>query len=625
MRDQYALISWQKPKGLNLSNRRRRLDPEMASFSFALQVNGLFHNHSISHSFDHLKTFLSSAVKKISVRTDIAKTLKNTSNRMLDAFVDSTFQFVSQPLLPSQKNFAPVEEIGEAVQVVCIEGIIPVDFRAGVYIRNGSNPLFGGLKYTISIFGRSSHIWVEGEGMLHAIYFMKDAHGDWIISYKNRYVESETFKLEKQRNKPSFLPTVEGDSPAIIAAYLLNMLRFGMVNKQISSTSIFEHSRKFYAITENHLPQEIDIFTLETLEEWDVNGAWDRPFTSHPKKAPGTGELVTIGMDGQKPFIVAGVISADGNMLSHKVDLKFNRATLIHEIGVTQKYNVIMDCPLTVDMNRLVAGGPLIKYDKEGYTRIGVMPRYGNADSVKWFDVEANCTLHILNSFEDGNEVVVRGCRALESIIPGPDQGLNKFEWFSMGFKPIEISNKNSNGFTQEGFLFARVYEWRLNMETGEVKERNLTGTDVSMEFPMINEDFTGVKHKYGYTQVLDSMASSSCGMAKYGGLAKLYFEEQDKTLPARDGKKGQLIKVEYHRFEENNFCSGSAFVPKQGGVEEDDGWIISFVHNEDTNISQVHIIDARKFDSKPVAKITLPQRVPYGFHGTFIPMPGQA
>ena len=31
-------------------------------------------------------------------------------------------------------------------------------------------------------------------------------------------------------------------------------------------------------------------------------------------------------------------------------------------------------------------------------------------------------------------------------------------------------------------------------METGEVKERNLTGTDFSMEFPMINEDFTGVK-----------------------------------------------------------------------------------------------------------------------------------
>lgn len=40
--------------------------------------------------------------------------------------------------------------------------------------------------------------------------------------------------------------------------------------------------------------------------------------------------------------------------------------------------------------------------------------------------------------------------------------------------------------------------------------------------------------------------------------------------------------------FEKNTFCTGSAFVAKQGAVEEDDGWIITFVHNEDTNISQV-------------------------------------
>ena len=39
---------------------------------------------------------------KTSLRADVSKTIKNTSQRILDAFVDSVFQFVDQPLLPSQ-------------------------------------------------------------------------------------------------------------------------------------------------------------------------------------------------------------------------------------------------------------------------------------------------------------------------------------------------------------------------------------------------------------------------------------------------------------------------------------------------------------------------------------------
>lgn len=38
----------------------------------------------------------------------------------------------------------------------------------------------------------------------------------------------------------------------------------------------------------------------------------------------------------------------------------------------------------------------------------------------------------------------------------------------------------------------------------------------------------------------------------------------------------------------QNTFCSGASFVPKPGGVDEDDGWIITFTHNENENISQV-------------------------------------
>lgn len=49
-----------------------------------------------------------------------------------------------------------------------------------------------------------------------------------------------------------------------------------------------------------------------------------------------------------------------------------------------------------------------MKYEKEGFARIGVMPRYGDAESVKWFEVQTSCTFHILNCFEEGDEVKIK-------------------------------------------------------------------------------------------------------------------------------------------------------------------------------------------------------------------------
>jgi len=62
--------------------------------------------------------------------------------------------------------------------------------------------------------------------MLHAVYFDKESDGDetWTVLYNNRHVETETYKIEKQRAKPSFLPAIEGSPPAILLAYLSNMV-----------------------------------------------------------------------------------------------------------------------------------------------------------------------------------------------------------------------------------------------------------------------------------------------------------------------------------------------------------------------------------------------------------------
>ncbi|KAA0041555.1 carotenoid 9,10(9',10')-cleavage dioxygenase 1 isoform X2 [Cucumis melo var. makuwa] len=68
-------------------------------------------------------------------------------------------------------------------------------------------------------------------------------------------------------------------------------------------------------------------------------------------------------------------------------------------------------------------------------------------------------------------------------------------------------------------------------------------------------------------------------------------------------------------------FGSEAIFVPCVSGTisEEDDGYLILFVHDEHTGKSAVNVVDAKTMSSEPVAVVELPHRVPYGFHAFFV------
>ena len=58
--------------------------------------------------------------------------------------------------------------------------------------------------------------------------------------------------------------------------------------------------------------------------------------------------------------------------------------------------------------------------------------------------------------------------------------------------------------------------------------------------------------------------------------------------------------------------------MPSASGTEdESNGWYLGYAY--DRNGSDLMIVDASDFTGVPVAKIKLPTRVPYGFHGNWI------
>lgn len=62
--------------------------------------------------------------------------------------------------------------------------------------------------------------------------------------------------------------------------------------------------------------------------------------------------------------------------------------------------------------------------------------------------------------------------------------------------------------------------------------------------------------------------------------------------------------------------------IPRGGSAAEDEGWVIPFVYDEATHASELAILDAARFDASPVATVKLPRRVPFGFHGSWVPDP---
>ena len=51
----------------------------------------------------------------------------------------------------------------------------------------------------------------------------------------------------------------------------------------------------------------------------------------------------------------------------------------------------------------------------------------------------------------------------------------------------------------------------------------------------------------------------------------------------------------------------------------EDDGYLMTFVYDEPKQKSFFVVYDAHTMSSRPVARVPMPQRVPFGFHGMFL------
>jgi carotenoid cleavage dioxygenase len=73
------------------------------------------------------------------------------------------------------------------------------------------------------------------------------------------------------------------------------------------------------------------------------------------------------------------------------------------------------------------------------------------------------------------------------------------------------------------------------------------------------------------------------------------------------------------HDFGEGITPGETLFVPADGGSAEDDGYLMGYAYDKTEDRSELFILDATNVAAPPIARVKLPRRVPFGFHGSWI------
>jgi carotenoid cleavage dioxygenase-like enzyme len=459
-------------------------------------------------------------------------------------------------------QYAPVHDERHDTDLHVV-GELPPGLR-GAYLRNGPNPYFPPP-------GRY-HVF-DGDGMVHGVWL----DGEGRASYRNRWVRSHGLVHEQRVGHAVYGGLSEFHLPDD------DTIRAGGVFKNTANTNVVRHAGRVFALMEGARPTELDPATLDTIGEHDFGGALDGAFTAHPKWDPASGELLSFGYSPFPPYLRCHVTAADGTMI-RSTEVPIDRPVMMHDVAVTEHWVVWFDLPALFDGEAMMTGGTAIRWRPELGARIGVMPREGNGPEwgagTRWFDVDPFYVFHFMNAWEEtgpdgGTRLVVDGCRsaAMPTAFgddPTPDAPARPYLW-----------------------------RWEIDLASGTVRDRQLD--DRTGDFPRIDDRRGGRPNRFGTWAHSRSWGDRG---VEFDGVLRI------------DHAVGS---TEQYLYGPTHVCGEAAFAPDPDGAGEGDGWLLNLVTDLATDRSEFVVLDARDLGSGPVARVLLPRRVPFGFHGNWL------
>lgn len=445
-----------------------------------------------------------------------------------------------------------------------IAGTLPSGLRGSLY-RNGPARLERG--------GQSVAHWFDGDGAILGIHF-----SDGGATGVYRYVETEGLQAEAEAGK--FLFWGYGMMPS--SSWLG---RFTRAVKNAANTSVIALPDRLLALWEGGPPHALTLDTLDTIGLDPLEGLKGLSYSAHPKRDPQTGDIFNFGVSPGKDAVLHLYRSDRTGKIQQQAAIALQGVPLIHDFALAGRYLVFCIAPVRLTvlpvLARLKSYSDALEWHPEMGTEILVIDRdtlavISRAQTDPWYQ------WHFAN-----------GCELTDGSL---SISLLRFEDFQTNQHLKEVAS----GQIQTP---AKGTLWSLRLDPTSARVLEMAEVvSRGCEFPTINYQEMGQPWRYTYLSVRHRDRAEEAEEL-FGAIAR--FDHQTERLTETSNGI-------------NLYPSEPIYAPDADHPSR--GWVLTVVYDGDRDTSEVWIYDSDHLEESPVCRLSLPEVIPLGFHGTWKP-----
>jgi carotenoid cleavage dioxygenase-like enzyme len=439
---------------------------------------------------------------------------------------------------------------------------LPVRGRLPAWLR-GSLLRTGPAKWEVS--GRQMNHWFDGLAMLHRFSF-----ADGEVSYANRFLESRAYRAASDRGEIAYSEFATDPCRSLFARV---SAMFSPKLTDNANVNLMKLGERFISMTETPIPVQFDAETLAT-----AGVAYEPPghlTTAHPHLDRATRGMLNyaakLGPRTSYRFFLLRPESSKPEVIASK---RVREPGYMHSFGLSERWLVLAEFPFVVSPPRLAfSGRPYIenyRWKPELGTRFHLFDR-GTGEHRGPFETEARFGFHHVNSYDDGDEVVV-------DISTFPDAGI---------VEDLYMARLRAGKPVAPGHL----ERFRISLGAGTVTTERLI--EESLDLPRINYGRCNARpYRYAW------------GIGFGGGWI-------DRIVKADVVERTSAVWAE-----DDCFPGEPVFVAAPEAEHEDEGVLLSIVLDGRRGNSFLLVLDAGSLEE--LARAEVPHHIPFGFHGQF-------